>query len=61
MHSTISAITKICNSRVEVDGQFNGDEEEKKKLVIEPGTKIIIPVHEIQMQVEYSNWMIRDY
>ena len=47
MHSTVYTLTKICQRPVEIDGQYV--EEGSKKLLVEPGTKIVIPVNEIHM------------
>lgn len=46
MHTPVLAITKICNSPLEISGQYS---ESKEKLTVEAGTKMIIPVHDIQM------------
>lgn len=46
MHTPVLAITKICNASLEISGQYS---ESKEKLTVEAGTKMIIPVHDIQM------------
>lgn len=52
MHTTVAAITRICTSPVEIGGQYG---EEDKKVVIQPGMKMVIPIHEIQMLEFYHD------
>lgn len=46
MHTPVLAFTKICKEALEISGQYS---ETKEKLTVEAGTKMIIPIHDIQM------------